>query len=490
MVFQIESICRENTDDGILNTLKNLPKDLPTTYRRILRRLRDSGSTIPLMGKKIFEIVAPARRPLNLEELREAISIEPGNTTWNISKLVNDVMRSLECCGSLIVIDEELSTVHFAHSSVKQYLETSPKKLDIREYHVVPETANLGLGEILVTYLNLDVPQEQLTKFSKASEDLDSQDTSLFIKAGTSLPVVVGTSLARKFLKYRKTPHFDIGRELEKVAGFTRDQKLQPLQINSLLSYAQDYWLSHTAGFDPLEAFSRIVARTYYQLFLNAHKTYNLWRNLVEGGTQTVKLPWTSDDAHNLSAKFLDLVAKSNNSALTNYALKELWRRGEQGIRGVQQLLGLLPIQDPHNLKLRTLMDDLVFSWRSGPRDRQCVDTYTHALKYAVENESEAIIQILLEWAPVGANGWKMEFSDVIHLALSRGNLAIFKVLLRSSASVNARGSLNYSPMESAAVSSIGEQAIPLLLACGAEIIPVKESYSEEVKRALRFGLE
>ena len=485
MVFQIESICRENTDDGILNTLEDLPKDLPTTYRRILRRLRDSGSTDPLVGKKIFEIVAAARRPLNLEELREAISIEPGNTTWNMSKLVNDVMRSLECCGSLIVIDEELSTVHFAHASIKQYLETSPNKLDIREYHMVPETADLGLGEILVTYLNLDVLQGQLTKFSKASEVLDSQYTSLFIKASASLPIIISTNLARKFLKNRKAPHFDIGRELEKVAGFTRDQKLQPLQINSLLSYAQDYWLSHTARFDhlyPIYQSSPFIVRG---VFPNTRRTYFLWRKLIEGGIQTVVLPWTSDDAHNLSAKFLDLVAKSNNSALTDYTLTELHGRGEQGSRGVRQLLGLLPIQGSHSRKTRALINlDLYTHYR----DSTFVHEYNHALRDAVENESVAMVQILLDWTPAEVNKWSFSGS-LLHTALLRGNLSIVKKLLLSGAHVNARGSLG-SPMETAAVSSIGEQAIPLLLAFGAEIIPVKESYSEEVKQALRLGLE
>ena len=300
MTFQIDSICRENTDNGILKALEDLPKDLPTTYRRILRRLRDSGSTDPPLGKKIFEIVSAARRPLDLEELREAISIEPGNTTWNASKLVNDMEKSLGCCGSLVVIDEELSTVHFAHSSVKQHLETFPDKVDVSEYHIVPKTANLVLGEIVVTYLNLDVlQQQQLTNYSKASELLSTQDTSRLIRTSLVLPAITSTTLARKLLKNRKTPQFDVGRELEKVVGFRRESKERPLHAHSLLSYAQEHWLSHVGLFD-----------------IRASIVWDLFVELVQGDSKTVNRAWTQEDALNLSPKFRDSVIQSGNKAL------------------------------------------------------------------------------------------------------------------------------------------------------------------------------
>lgn len=306
MTFQIDSICRENTDNGILKALEDLPKDLPTTYRRILRRLRDSGSTDPPLGKKIFEIVSAARRPLDLEELREAISIEPGNTTWNASKLVNDMEKSLGCCGSLVVIDEELSTVHFAHSSVKQHLETFPDEVDVSEYHIVPKTANLVLGEIVVTYLNLDVlqQQQQLTNYSKASELLSTQDTSRLIRTSLVLPAITSTTLARKLLKNRKTPQFDVGHELEKVGGFRRESKERPLHAHSLLSYAQEHWLSHVALFN-----------------IGTSLVWDLFVRLVQGDSKTVNRAWTSKDALGLSSEFHDLVLQSGNEALFDYVL-------------------------------------------------------------------------------------------------------------------------------------------------------------------------
>ncbi|OQU98575.1 NACHT domain-containing protein isoform 2 [Cladophialophora immunda] len=43
VVFQLESICAELTDEGILQALQSLPKDLPETFDRVLRRWQRKG---------------------------------------------------------------------------------------------------------------------------------------------------------------------------------------------------------------------------------------------------------------------------------------------------------------------------------------------------------------------------------------------------------------------------------------------------------------
>ena len=444
MTFQIDSICRENTDDDILKALQDLPKDLTTTYRRILRRLRDLGSTDPLIGMKIFGIVSAARRPLNLEELREAISIEPGNTTWNASKLVNDVKKSLGCCGSLIVIDEELSTVHFAHSSVKQHLETFPDDADIPEYHINPDSANSVLGEIIVTYLNLDVLQQQLTKSSKASEPLSTQATSHLITTSLSLPATTGTTLARKLLKNR-TPQFDIGRELEKAAGLTREPKVRPLQANSLLSYAQEHWLSHAGLFN-----------------IGGSIVWDLFVRLVHGDSQIVIKAWTSEDALSMSPKFVDLVLQSGNEALLSYARQ----------KGIMEAF-----RNEFNCLTRFI---------NGRR----IKINLLALSTAVRKGNASSMQRLLDNGPTNIEDRGEILGRLLSSMLWDGNLTSFEMLLAHGANVNAGGCWYSSVMEEAAFSSIGSLAVPILLENGAHKIPIKESYPKRVKQLLQDSYE
>ena len=122
-----------------------------------------SGQQLPIqLCKKVFELVAAAQRPLAMEELRHAVSVVPGDATWDMRKLINDVQRVVDCCGSFILVDEEYLTIHFIHHSIKQYLLSDFKDTSVRRYHVDSIEADLRLGEICVTYLSLDVPDMQL----------------------------------------------------------------------------------------------------------------------------------------------------------------------------------------------------------------------------------------------------------------------------------------------------------------------------------------
>jgi hypothetical protein len=99
VALQIESLCAEKTDEAIRQALADLPKDLLEIFSRILRRSEDVGKPYQ---RRILELVTVARRPLITEELREALSIVPGDTTRNPARLLNDLYSTLTCCGNLI----------------------------------------------------------------------------------------------------------------------------------------------------------------------------------------------------------------------------------------------------------------------------------------------------------------------------------------------------------------------------------------------------
>ena len=448
VTFQLESICLEITDEGILKALEDLPKDLPTTYRRILCRLRNSESTDPAMGKKVFEIVSAARRPLTLEELREAISIEPGNQTWNTARIVNDVRKLLGCCGSLVIVDEEFSTVQFAHSSVKQHLEAFPTQNDISEYHINTTTADILMGEIVVTYLNLDVLQNMLTNTSSSSQTLNLPDVTVLLTASLP-PQNFATSLARKLLKNRKTPGYDVGRDLEKMTGLKSEQTKQSLEGYSFLSYAQEHWLSHTESFSVSSMDVQDVKRS------------GLWKRLIEGHVPTVDLPWTSEDALALNPSFLSPVAQSHNPALIEYACQNLVLQ-KRTHSELQRFLDLLP------------RDELGYKERER---RLYLDV---ALKRAVLEKNGDLVQLLLDKTPADPNSNVDADRCILNEALTFGNLEIVETLISHGADVN------FSAMQNAAWSSFGKEAVLLLLKHGAEEIPILDSYRDDVKGVLQ----
>ncbi|RYP71282.1 hypothetical protein DL769_004719 [Monosporascus sp. CRB-8-3] len=107
VALQIESLCAAKTDEAIRQALADLPKDLPETFSRVLQRSGESGKQYQM---RTFELVTVAHRPLTTEELRESLSVVPGDAVWNPARLLNDVYSVLACCGSLISVDEEAST--------------------------------------------------------------------------------------------------------------------------------------------------------------------------------------------------------------------------------------------------------------------------------------------------------------------------------------------------------------------------------------------
>lgn len=277
VAFQIDSLCSQKSDEAILNALEDLPKDLPQTFDRILRKLHDSKSHDVNLCLKVFSLVTAAQRPLSLDEIREAISVEPGEKTWNTKKIVNNMLKSLDCCGSLLVVDEEHLTVHFAHHCVRQHLFSKPAGAgtDLEGYHLDADQADLYLGKISVTYLSFEILSTQLTKSATTIQPQKINLSSVIL--GSSLPprANITSRLALKFLKSRGDSRVDIRHQLEEAAGLAAASKDEPHQDYSFLSYARDFWLYHTKSLDQ-----------------NARKTHRLWIRLVSGQLTTVQLPW------------------------------------------------------------------------------------------------------------------------------------------------------------------------------------------------------
>jgi ankyrin repeat domain-containing protein 50 len=278
VAFQLDSICSEVTDEDIINSLQLLPKDLPETFNRILQKLETTKAANPGLCKRIFELVAAAQRPLTLEELRDTISVVPGETARNTKRLVNDMRKMLNCCGSLLVVDEEDSTVHFAHHSVKQHLLSSSMNPYVEQYHMRLSEANLNLGEICVTYLNFEVFNMQLTKLETIRQSPIIDVPSAVLSQNLPRSRVI-SNLAQRLLKGGETAKYDVFSQLQKAAGQATESSKQIKQEYPFLPYAQEYWLFHSKRFEPTRQLS-----------------YRLLRLLVSGNVNTVRLPWKGMD--------------------------------------------------------------------------------------------------------------------------------------------------------------------------------------------------
>ncbi|KAJ8116854.1 hypothetical protein OPT61_g1813 [Boeremia exigua] len=78
VALQIQSLCSMKTDHAIREALADVPRDLSETFARILQK---SGSSDPALQARTLQLVLAACRPLTTGELREALSVIPGDAT-------------------------------------------------------------------------------------------------------------------------------------------------------------------------------------------------------------------------------------------------------------------------------------------------------------------------------------------------------------------------------------------------------------------------
>ncbi|GAW26453.1 hypothetical protein SAMD00023353_3200910 [Rosellinia necatrix] len=150
--FQIQEICSQHCDEDVRNAIQNLPRGLPETFRRALRRIKAENHAQAAI--RTFPLIAAAVRPLSLDELQAALAVEIGQQRLARERLFNDLDRIALWCQNLVQTDEEDLTVRFVHQAVRQFLLEDPVELDLTSFHFKMRDADHTMGEICLTYLN------------------------------------------------------------------------------------------------------------------------------------------------------------------------------------------------------------------------------------------------------------------------------------------------------------------------------------------------
>ncbi|KAI2617477.1 hypothetical protein GGR54DRAFT_208663 [Hypoxylon sp. NC1633] len=118
---QLETFSKLRTVKAIRQALSELPQDLYETYDRILARIPKADQE---PARRILLWVSFAVSPLTLEELRDAIAIDPDLDHLDEESLLRSAYDILDLVGGLISVTAQ-GYVTLAHMSVKDYLLSS-----------------------------------------------------------------------------------------------------------------------------------------------------------------------------------------------------------------------------------------------------------------------------------------------------------------------------------------------------------------------------
>ncbi|CZR53656.1 uncharacterized protein PAC_03536 [Phialocephala subalpina] len=426
VALQITSLCVEKTDETIRQALAGLPKDLPETFYRILEK-SDSTSSGRAYQRRILELLSVARRPMTTEELREALRVAPGDTTFNPSKRINNTYSTLACCGSLVTVDEEELTVRLVHHSVKHFL------LSVFEDSLgIPCTiysAHKEMANIIVTYLSYNVFETQLSTAVVPKITSKSAPSKIIYSTLDSATHV--RSLALKFLKSRKQPTLDIGKTL---AAASSQSKSRLVEVYHFHSYAKSYWLQHICSAGEHEP---VMFNLLFELFdkkavdANAkdeyHRTLFMWA--VQQGYKTII-----------------------ERLLTSHEV-------DADLRGKDGLTPLCWAVKHQQANLRDYEDQMLLNWAAAKRhdiiellleSGKCkIDS---ALSIATKNGDMPMVKILLDTGKVDAELKDNGGRTALSWAAEGGNEAIVRLLLSSgNFDVDSKSNQGWTPLSFAA---------------------------------------
>ena len=184
-----------------------------------------------------------AKQPLTLPELQEAIAVEPLQQMWDARNFVNNMHKAVACYGNLVFVEEEEQTVHFTHSSVKQYLISQAISERLPFYYINLEEANLDAGTVCVTYLNFNIFNTQITHASAKSIEAANIPSTVMKQ---TLPLSkIANRIALSLLTRQDKSSTATDRLLKEILGENeRRRGLSIVDQYPFLSYARKIGLS------------------------------------------------------------------------------------------------------------------------------------------------------------------------------------------------------------------------------------------------------
>ncbi|KAJ0135112.1 Glutathione S-transferase psoE [Fusarium oxysporum f. sp. albedinis] len=246
VTFLINEVCIASCDDDIRQSLRSLPKDLEETFARALSRILFRQKKAELV-QKVFRWVAAAKRPLALDEIREAVSIDVGQPYLKTERLVREMSPIVLWCENLLqVTEEQPQSLQFAHSTIHDFITKGDLPIQLSDFHVDLEVADHFAGEICITYLHLN---NFKTTVARRPQPLRVNPVAM---AGTALGQGSKvTELTTRFVDVLGCPKAKANPDLAgTLISYDRADGLDRLQQNHpFLKYAAKHWVSHTANF-------------------------------------------------------------------------------------------------------------------------------------------------------------------------------------------------------------------------------------------------
>lgn len=244
--FQLLDIKDALSKEAVRSTLDNLPQTLSETYHRIIRRVQDGpgGKAKFEAMLNVFRWIAVARRPLRIEELEEAVSLESSDKYLHTDRIPKGAgLKLVSFCGNLATYHADDHTVSFAHHTVKQYILT-PRAQDTSQHHLLDfESWENDVAHLCMTYLSFSDFQTQVAKVP-----VQVQLDPILTQAATWSSIPLGAQV-KSALSWVSLKRGGVQRTAPMALAIPVTSAATDLLLKNyaLLEYVIEYWSSHTS---------------------------------------------------------------------------------------------------------------------------------------------------------------------------------------------------------------------------------------------------
>ncbi len=119
----MQVILEAMTRAEIRRSLRNLSASLGQAFEDTIQRIDEESPSRRQLAMRCLMWVSRARRPLSVEELRQALATEVGEIQFDEDNLLQS-KYIIDCCFGLVVIEEESSTVRLVHYTLQDFLQS------------------------------------------------------------------------------------------------------------------------------------------------------------------------------------------------------------------------------------------------------------------------------------------------------------------------------------------------------------------------------
>lgn len=127
--------------------LQNLPKELNTTYDRIMQRIWNQNEEDVELAKNVFTWILHSFRPLKVVELQHALAIHPETKELDEEALIDEELL-LSVCGGIIIVDHESRIIRLVHYTAQEYFQ----RTKIKTFSATQNT----IAKVCLDYLSSD----------------------------------------------------------------------------------------------------------------------------------------------------------------------------------------------------------------------------------------------------------------------------------------------------------------------------------------------